>query len=241
MAGSRSKRRTVIDRPGAVRAAEEIQERRSGGGREDEDLWRFPGVDALAGLAVVDYVQRYQRVDEDVLREDALAALAILNFLAGDVDRRQMHVIRLARRLGLTWNQIKAPMGVDSYQGAEQVYLRLCARFEGEDGTRDERVGRALRRRPARRATPAVVPVVDDAELGELRAALGELLALEEALPDDLADDLLDLRREVTPRRAELGPGQLRNALRVIANDMRDGDWPAPVAAALSRLVTALG
>lgn len=232
----------MTDRRGAETAAEEIRDRRTGHRPEDEDLWRFPGTESLAALAVVDYVQLYQRVDEETLREDALAALAILNFVQGDVDRRLYSVLRLARKLDVTWRTIAPVLGVGSAQGAEQIFVRLCARFEGEDGTRDERTGRELRRRPPRRpAAAARTVVVDDPATVELRAALGGLLALEEALPDDLADDLLDLRREATPRRAELAGAQLRNALRVIANEMRGQEWPPAVAAALARLVAALG
>ena len=148
--------------------------------------------------------------------------------------------IRMARRCGAPWRELAHPLGVTTYQGAEQVLLRLESLFDGNDGTRDERMGRKLRRRPRRPSTPSAGPASDDRAAVELRAALGQMLALEELLPDDLADDVLDLRREVTPKRAEMTGVQLGHALRVIANDMRGREWPPPVQAALDRIVAAM-
>lgn len=235
---SRHRRLTTTDRASAVAAAKWILERRAA--LDPDSEWRFPDVDDLWG--VVEFVEREQDgLSAAVLRDDAIAVLAILNHLAGEMARREMYALRIGRRSGATWPMLAGPLGVASYQAAEQRLLRLESLFEGDDGTRDEATGRRLRRRPRRPAVTRPPAVVDDAATAELRAAFGALLALEEQLPEDLADDLLNLRREATPKRAELTAAQFRNVLRMIAGGMRGGEWPEPVAAALARLVAALG
>ncbi len=224
----------TIDRDSARAAAEWILERRTA--CDDPDVGRFPDVADLLG--VVEFVERYQRVPPEVLRDDAVGVLAILNFLAGELDRRKLLAIRIGRRSGTTWRMLAGPLGVRTYQAAEQVALRLEDLFGGANGTRREDAGREIRRRRARQPRPAGPSA---GKLAELRAALGQLLTNRDDLPDDLAESVTLLRREASKRFAEMSGTELIGELRVIAGEMVGTQWPPAVQAALDRLRAALG
>lgn len=232
-------RPVTVDRAAAAAAAAGVIGRRLD---LDPD---HPVPDAEDLGAVVDHVHRHRQVRADVLAEDALAQLAILNHLAGELDRQRLYAIRLARSTGATWRAIAGELGLGSPQSAEQTWLRLESLFGGEEHRRDEAAGRELRRRPRQRAAPVVAARAQggsgDPVLLELRAALEQLVAVRELLPEDVADDVLDVQHEVGGRRAALSRDELGNWLKaLVVNPMRGGQWPAAVQAALDRVVAAL-
>lgn len=123
----------------AREAAEGILARRSARGVEKAYISSFPGVDDLLG--VVAYVQSSREVKPDtILRDDDLAALTILAYLAGEVERRQFVSIQQARERA-PWALIARALNLLGRQSAVNRMKRLRNHRAG--GTRDERADTA--------------------------------------------------------------------------------------------------
>ncbi len=130
---------------------------------------------------MVSYIARYQRIPDEVLRQDVLDQLRILAYLHAEEQRQRRVAIALARRVGVSWRLLAEPLGVGSPQGAEQTYLRLINEADG--GARDEKA--------ARRATSAATAERDRLASNATRlAALVRMLAkMSESFPLDVGDE----------------------------------------------------
>lgn len=197
-------------------AANSVLDRRRDRQVEDPDLERFPDLDdplspVISFLAAVIYISRFQRVPDPILQSDALDQLTLIDHVRGDLDKRTLAAIRLARRKGATWIQIARAMGLASRQGAEQLFQRLAHAAEVKDGVRDERAARAARRRAATGTDRATL----------LRGFVDELLALTGQLPQDVVDDLTYLTTELDRGRPAALPPSFETHLRLAVADLR--------------------
>jgi hypothetical protein len=89
--------------------------------------------DDPAGVA--GWVVKHQDASRAVLAEDALDCLLLIQGLRKVLDRREMLVMRLARKSGVTWQQIAKVLGATSRQAARQH----AAYLEREHGNATEK------------------------------------------------------------------------------------------------------
>jgi hypothetical protein len=186
----------------ARQAAHAIYQRRRAGG--DPDLDRFDAIDVEDPWQVDAFVASHQRVSGDALAEDALDCLRVLDYLLGELERRRLARIRLARRNGATWQRIAGALGLRSRAGAEALFVRLAHAAADRLNVKDERQARRTRRKPTRATatalTTAALRKASDRDR-QLRALVGRLVDCRD-LPADAGDDLRYMLGELARGRA---------------------------------------
>lgn len=161
-------------------------------------------------------------------RARALATLTLLRHLREELGSWETGLIETARNAGATWEELAAPLGVQSRQAAERRYLRL--RPDRTATTGEQRVQAARDRRAAERAVTAWARD-HGADLRRLAAQVGGLTDLSpEAQPaiDGLLDalgtaDPADLLGPLASARPHLGAEHRQLADRVDALTTQTG------------------
>jgi hypothetical protein len=165
---------------------------------------------------VVGWVIKHQDVSRAILVADALDCLALVDGMRALLDRREMSAMRLARKVGVTWQKIATALRLDSRQAARQRLLRLVKECVGEDLEPSE---------PEARLTEEVWL---DNHATEIRSAADALLA---AFPDDEdaeeflgspSSSLRDLMLWVDATSWELRPDECPEVERLAARWRRD-------------------
>jgi hypothetical protein len=186
---------------------------------------------------VLTYVQRHQRMPSEVLRADVVDALIITDHLPAVIDKLRLAMMNLGGRAGLTLGDLAQPLHVANRQGAEAVKRRLEEAVHGS-GVKDDKRGRAAR--SAQRSEARQLQGHGDA----LRAVARALLASQDLLPGDLADDAEELRGDADVRLTGTPPpaafaARLRLLLRDLAAE--PAGVPADLRPTLARAAELLG
>lgn len=96
-----------------------------------EMLEPYAAVRLVAGLAGGGIVPK---TDEDpVDDDDIMAALALMPKVRAEVDETEALLLLVARRAGITWQNIAFGLGLGSAQAARQRYERLVRRTAAEE------------------------------------------------------------------------------------------------------------
>jgi hypothetical protein len=88
-------------------------------------------VAGIAGGSIVPE-QNEQNVDHN----DLVAALTLLPSVRADLDSTELHLLKIARSRGMTWQDIAFSLGLNTPQAAKQRYERLDTR--SDDMARDD-------------------------------------------------------------------------------------------------------
>ena len=64
--------------------------------------------------------------------DDLVAALTLVPDMRADLDSTELLLLTIARRMGMTWQDIAFSLGLNTAQAARQRYERLDARSEGK-------------------------------------------------------------------------------------------------------------
>lgn len=176
--------------------------------------------------------------DPDDGRHDIEDALVLERWLWWQAERAEMWLLEASEKLGLNRRRIGAVLGLGTGQGLVDRLDRKRGMF-GPERVPSEKLVRAARRdqpAPAADERRRAGDLVDDAAL---RALLGALIANLGGVPDEVAEDVLALRRE-TGGRAELRPDEFVSALRVAVDDLRGAALPTAGQEALDRILSTL-
>lgn len=179
---------------------------------------------------------------EDNQSHDLEDALTINVWLWWESRRAEMWVLDVGERLDFDRRRLGRPLGIRSGQGVHDRHDRLSNQLlrNGRPSEKHERVAKGTATGPrGARATAPAEPAVPDADVGaRMREALAGVFAVLDDLPAESVDDLILVRREPDPRRAELGDRELRAYLAVTLGDLGAEvvDLPPAARAAVDRL-----
>ncbi|MEV4346776.1 DNA-binding protein [Actinoplanes sp. NPDC049596] len=68
--------------------------------------------------------------EPDIDQDDLVAALTLMPSVRADVDATELHLMKIARSRGLTWQDIAFSLGLNTPQAAKQRYERLQSRSD---------------------------------------------------------------------------------------------------------------
>lgn len=194
---------------------------------DDPHLWRFPNPDDLDYLFQVSaYVAIFtDNVGLEIMAQECCDVLVINNYLHHQLDRRSFAALtRAHQRCGLPWSALAKPLGVRTYQGAQQTWLRWLNAFRPGGGRRSEVDARhdlTLNRRPSSRDVPGTTA----ADLADLAS---QLVAARRLMPSELWEEVDSVRYAETPDTTLSATRWLLGALR---------DYPEPLVPELRALV----
>jgi hypothetical protein len=133
---------------------------------------------------------------------DLLDALVVLRWAQAQLAAVEPALINIARRAGVSWQDLAPALGVASRQAAERRYLRLVPAAVGEQGsTREGRVRAERDRRAGRRA---IEQWAND-NTADLRRLAAQITALAD-LGEGAAEDLSRLHRALADADATALP-----------------------------------
>lgn len=182
------------DEADAAAAAARVWDRRSR--CEDPDLGAWPGVDDLFG--VLRYITRHRRAPAWAVAADVLDELVIIDYLRGELDRRQMVAMGRGQRLGVAFRRMAEALRLRSPQAAEQTLLRLRSHRRQGGGPRSAIAARRDRHQLV--DEPALEPL-PSVQLRRLLTVVRELRGLVHVLPHEIAENVLYLADDVPPDR----------------------------------------
>jgi hypothetical protein len=143
---------------------------------------------------VVTYVcTRSGGVAPSVLADDVVDALKIVAILRQTLDRRELTLLQMGGKAGLSWQQRAEALGLKSRQAAEQRALRL-EQAASLDGTRSEVTARTERR----------TRIAENRWLARNREAIEALaghLALLDLTSEDARESVESIAEEIAERR----------------------------------------
>ncbi|MBO3741764.1 DNA-binding protein [Actinoplanes flavus] len=82
-------------------------------------------VAGLAGGSIV-----LEPNEPDIDENDLVAALTLLPSVRADLDSTELHLLKIARSKGMTWQDIAFSLGLNTPQAAKQRYERLETRSD---------------------------------------------------------------------------------------------------------------
>jgi hypothetical protein len=206
----------------AENAATEIYERRYH--LEDPNLhWLKEGL-----LAVADHANTYDAgIPAAVIHQDVADVIKILRWLSEVNDLVMLAAIRMGRKHKMTWLQLAAAVGVDTKQGAENLYKRLVNACEGT-GTRDDALLRAHnaweKEHQAWRAKRSA----------DLAACIVRLQSHRAELPAEIQETVDELAANVPAPNTASTFGWHRTLLRLLRQARKAPFLPEPVVEALA-------
>jgi hypothetical protein len=202
----------------------------------DQHLDEFPNPDDLDRLyAAAAYVDKHSDVVASVLGPDIRDQIVLINYLHVALDRMMLRALNRARaRCRTPWTALAEALGLASYQGAQNLHLRLMNAFAiGGTGRRSEVDARAAGLgRPGRAAPNPPAAETSAQEVAELAEAF---VAAYRTVPEDLWEELLSVREALTPDATRAALKWLLAGL-----EPRRAVLPEPLAALVTRALASL-